>query len=94
MDQVYGRGACEITEYAFYRRVSRQTLYEIMCSRGNYLRFSSCYDTFFESFIKIITLVFMLKWDSYYFLSNNTGNVKCIIAFINCAYLEFLYKNN
>lgn len=29
MDQVYGRGACESTEYAFYRRVTRQTLYEI-----------------------------------------------------------------
>lgn len=61
MDQVYGRGACESTEYAFYRRVSRQTLYEIMCSRGNCLRFSSCHDTFFESSIKIMPpLLFVL----------------------------------
>jgi len=26
MDQVYDQGACESTKYAFYRRVSRQTV--------------------------------------------------------------------
>jgi len=59
MDQVYGRGACENTEYAFYRRVPRQTLYEIMCSKGNHLRFSSCHNKFFEFFIKIMSFTFL-----------------------------------
>lgn len=40
MDQVYMTEVHVRTEYAFYRRVSRQILYEIMCSRGNCLYFS------------------------------------------------------
>jgi len=32
--------------------VKQSTLYEIMCSRGNCLRFSPCHDKFFESSIK------------------------------------------